>query len=60
MLKPLKHVQDLLAENTELVARLKLAESQVGDGQGPCFVSGRFRCHVFDQVFPFFVHFGHG
>lgn len=28
MLKPLKHVQDLQAENAELVARLKLADEQ--------------------------------
>ena len=28
MLKPLKHVQDLLAENAELLARLKLADDQ--------------------------------
>ena len=28
MLKPVKHVQDLLAENAELVARLKLADEQ--------------------------------
>jgi transposase len=28
VLKPLKHVQDLLAENAELVARLKLADEQ--------------------------------
>ena len=28
MLKPVRHVQDLLAENAELVARLKLADEQ--------------------------------
>ncbi len=28
MLKPLKHVQDLQAENAELLARLKLADQQ--------------------------------
>ena len=30
MLKPLKHVQDLLAENAELAARLKLADERTG------------------------------
>lgn len=28
MLKPVKHVQDLLAENAELVARLKVADER--------------------------------
>jgi len=30
VLKPLKHVQDLLAENAELAARLKLADERTG------------------------------